>query len=193
MIVNIIVSFEVGLTEDNISLLNIFGERGWNLLSKDVKQNIDTQLNYAPRYYIFSKEFIDETSRDADEIYIQFGEDYIFDKESFKTKIDNLSDVEDGTFIRPTSIIGLITITLPNGISEDNASIFNTYGSNGWELKIIDSDQLEISSLVYSSKNYIMSKIFDSQDDLDADSIYTTFGENYIFNKKDYDLKVASL
>ena len=189
----ITVSFEEGLNDDNILLLNTFGERGWILLSIDVKQDIDTQLNYASRYYYFFKEFADVDTRDADDIYSQFSENYIFDKTSFKTKVDALPDIVASTVTPLTTVLGYITITLLNGINKDNASIFNVFGKNGWELILIDSDQRVDSSLTFSSKNYIMSKSFNSQSDLDADSIYTTFGENYIFFKFDYDSKVGSL
>ena len=190
----ITVTFENGLLNENVSLLNLFGERGWRLFSIDTKQEIDSKLNYSSKYFYFNKEFTSEALRDADSTYSTFTESYIFDTETYKTNKDALSAAPtNGALVTTTEVIGVIVITLSNGITEENSYVFNTFGSFGWELNIIDSDQPKDSSLTYSSKNYIIFKKFNSKNDLDTDDIYTEFGESYIFNKEDFDNKIDSI
>ena len=90
-------------------------------------------------------------------------------------------------------IIGYINITLPNGIDENNVNFLNIFGEREWELSHINNDQPYDASLTYSSKNYIFTKEFNNQNELDINEVYTTFTENYEYNKEDYDAKVATL
>ena len=61
---------------------------------------------------------------------------------------------------------------------------FSTLGEFEWKFKMIDTHQPLDAYVSYKGENYIFEKTFTSTTDRDADYIYNTLGQYYIYTSK---------
>ena len=92
---------------------------------------------------------------------------------------------------------GYIIITIPLGLISIFSynvpkSILKLMGEYNWTLKCVDNSQPNIASITYSERHFIFEKNL-SQSDRLTDTLYTLFTDRYIYNEKDYKLKLETL